>query len=210
MTVQTLVAPDATTQTAQNGHAGKKKWTYEDYLKLPDDGKRYEIIEGVLYVVNAPTIAHQFAVNRISFYFQLLSIENDLGTVLTSPIEVHLSEETRPVQPDVLFVRKERQTILKPQYCDGAPDLIVEVISPSSIRLDRREKYDAYERYGVAEYWLVDPKLRGVEVHKLENGEYALLGQYTGDELIESTVLPGLQIKANSLFYPALPVSAQA
>ncbi len=112
------------------------------------------------------------------------------------------------MQPDVLFIRKERQTILTPQFCDGAPDLIVEVISPSSIRLDRQLKYRAYEQHGVAEYWLVDPKLRGVEIYTLVDGEYTLLGQYTDEDLIESNVLPGLQIKANSLFQPAITTPA--
>jgi Uma2 family endonuclease len=84
----------------------------------------------------------------------------------------------------------------------GVPALIVEVISPSSIRLDRKIKFDTYEQIGVNEYWLVDPKLRGIEVYTLSHGEYALFGQYTGDDLIESGLLPGLQIKANALFQP--------
>jgi Uma2 family endonuclease len=82
------------------------------------------------------------------------------------------------------------------------PDLIVEVISPSSIRLDRHIKFDLYERLGVPEYWLVDPKARLVEVYTLSNGEYALLGQYTGEEVTRSQVLAGLQVKASSLFPP--------
>lgn len=213
MTVQALITPDKTAQTVRNGHAAQQPWRYEDYLQLPDDGKRYEIIEGVLYVANAPTIEHQYAVSRILFYLQFHTIADDLGIVLTAPIEVHLSESSRPVQPDVLFIRKARQSILTPQFCDGAPDLIVEVISPSSIRLDRQVKYRAYEQHGVAEYWLVDPKLRGVEIYRLTDGEYALLGQYTADDLIESNVLPGLQLKANSLFQlPSFtqPTSTQA
>lgn len=80
------------------------------------------------------------------------------------------------------------------------PDLIVEVISPSSIRTDRHIKFDTYERHGVAEYWLVDPKARVVEVHTLSHGEYALLGQYTGDEVITSQVLSGLAIVTSLIF----------
>lgn len=125
--------------------------------------------------------------------------------MLTAPFEVHLSESSKPVQPDVLFIRKEHQPIPGSQVFEGAPALIVEVISPSSIRLDRKTKFDAYEQVGVAEYWLVDPKLRGIEVYTLSNGEYALFGQYTGNDLIESSVLAGLQIKAANLFQPAHP-----
>lgn len=208
MTVQTLVAPEAAVKDVQNSHIPSKSWRYEDYLQLPDDGKRYEIIEGVLFVANAPTIEHQFATGEVFAYLRQYVREQQLGIVLAAPVEVHLAENTRPVQPDVLFIRKERQTILKPQFCDGAPDLIVEVISPSSIRLDRQVKYRAYEQHGVAEYWLVDPKLRGIEIYTLAEGEYTLLGQYSDNDVIESNVLAGLQIKANSLFQSATTTSA--
>jgi len=205
MATQTLASVGSTTLTAQNGWPAQGQWRYADYLRLPDDGKRYEIIEGVLYVANAPSYDHQFSVSRVLFYLQLFTIEHDLGVVLTAPFEVHLSESSKPVQPDVLFIRKEHQPLPGSQVFEGAPALIVEVISPSSIRLDRKTKFDAYEQVGVAEYWLVDPKLRGIEVYTLSNGEYALFGQYTGNDLIESSVLAGLQIKAANLFQPAHP-----
>ena len=205
MATQTLASVGSTTLTAQNGWPAQGQWRYADYLRLPDDGKRYEIIEGVLYVANAPSYDHQFSVSRVLFSLQLFTIEHDLGVVLTAPFEVHLSESSKPVQPDVLFIRKEHQPLPGSQVFEGAPALIVEVISPSSIRLDRKTKFDAYEQVGVAEYWLVDPKLRGIEVYTLSNGEYALFGQYTGNDLIESSVLAGLQIKAANLFQPAHP-----
>lgn len=206
MTIQTLASQEAPLLPAQNGWPVQGQWRYADYLRLPDDGKRYEIIEGVLYVANAPSFDHQFSVSRVLFYLQLFTIERDLGIVLTAPFEVHLSETSKPVQPDVLFIRKERQPIPGTQVFEGAPDLIIEVIFPSLIRLDRKTKFDAYEQIGVAEYWLVDPKLHGVEVYTLSNGEYALFGQYTGQDLIESRVLSGLQIKADNLFHaPTTP-----
>lgn len=176
------------------------KWRYADYLRLPDDGKRYEIIEGVLYVANAPSVDHQFAVSEIHFHLKLFVRERQLGQVYTAPLEVHLSETSRPVQPDILFIRAEQQPEPGARFLEGAPDLVVEVISPSSIRLDRHIKFDLYERVGVAEYWLVDPKARLVEVYALSSGEYALRGQYTGDDLIESGVLTGLQIQTSVLF----------
>ncbi len=184
----------------ENGWPAQGQWRYDDYLQLPDDGNRYEIIEGVLYVANAPSIEHQYIVLKISGRLDLFVTEKKLGMVLTAPIEVHLSETTKPVQPDVLFIRTENQPTLGAKFFAGAPDLIVEVISPSSIRTDRHIKFDTYERFGVAEYWLVDSKARAVEVHTLARGEYALLGQYTGDEVITSQVLAGLEIVAGSLF----------
>lgn len=200
MISQSLAQTNELSLTEQNGWPVQGQWCYADYLRLPDDSKRYEIIEGVLYVANAPSIEHQFTVSEIHFQLKLFIRDKELGQVYTSPLEVHLSETTRPVQPDVLFIRAQHQPPPSTQFFEGAPDLIVEVISPSSIRLDRHIKFDAYEKSSVAEYWLADPKARLVEVYTLSNGEYALLGQYTNDELIESQVLAGLQIKTSTLF----------
>jgi len=208
MTTQTLLQTSTTALTEQNGWPAQGEWRYADYLRLPDDGKRYEIIEGVLYVANAPSIEHQFTVLKIAFQFELYNVEHSFGLVLTAPCEVHLSSTTKPVQPDILFISAEHQPPLGTQFFAGAPDLIVEVISPSSIRLDRHIKFDVYERSGVPEYWLADPKARLVEVYTLSNGEYALLGQYTNDEVIESKVLAGLQIKTSTLFQSARTVAS--
>lgn len=193
-----LIAPPAAAGTP-NAWPVQGQWRYEDYLRLPADGQRYEIIEGVLYVANAPGYDHQFTVAKIAFFLQLFVTERKLGIMLTSLFEVHLSETTRPVQPDVLFLTTEQQPPPGSQFA-AAPTLIVEVISPSSIRLDRQIKFDAYERAGVAEYWLADPRTRSVEVYTLENGEYALLGQFAADEVIESRVLSGIALATSSLF----------
>lgn len=184
----------------RNGWPVQGQWRYADYLRLPDNGKRYEIINGVLYVANAPGFDHQFAVTKLTSRLDLFVSERKLGVILNAPFEVHLTETSRPVQPDLLFIRSERQPKPGAQLFEGAPDLIVEVISPSSFRLDRRTKFDAYEGAGVLEYWLVDPKTRSVEVHTLARGEYALLGQFTGDDLIQSNVLTGINLVASLLF----------
>lgn len=176
------------------------QWRYEDYLRLPDDGKRYEIVEGVLYVANVLGYDHQFTVTKLTSRMDVFVTDHKLGVILNAPFEVHLAERSRPVQPDVLFLTTEQQPPPGTQFFEGAPTLIVEVISPSSIRLDRQIKFDAYERAGVAEYWLADPKTRAVEVYTLENGEYALLGQFAADEVIESRVLSGIALSTSSLF----------
>ncbi len=175
-------------------------WRYADYLRLPDDGRRYEIIAGVLYVANAPSFDHQYTVYQLARYLGDFAEAHNLGIVIGAPFEVHLTETARPVQPDVLFLNNEQKPGPGAQKFEGAPTLIVEVISSSSIRLDRQTKFDAYEQAGVAEYWLVDPKARSAEVYTLSRNEYALLGQYTGDELIASKVLEGLNIRNNILF----------
>lgn len=202
MTTQMVMPIGALPLNEANGWPAQGQWRYADYLRLPDDGRRYEIIDGVLYIANAPSMEHQFTVSEIHFHLKLLVREKQLGQVFTAPLEVHLSEASRPVQPDILFIRAERQPPLGTQFFEGAPDLIVEVVSPSSIRLDRKTKFDAYEVAGVTEYWIADPKTRSVEVYTLARGEYALYGQYTGDELIISALLEGLQIKTSLLFQP--------
>jgi len=176
------------------------QWTYDDYLRLPDDGRRYEIIEGVLYVTNAPSFDHQFAVAELLGELRNFVKEHNLGVVLTAPFEVHLSETARPVQPDIIFIKADKQPTAGTQVFAGVPDLIVEVLSPSSIRTDRHVKFDAYEQAGVSEYWLVNPKTRSVEIHTLSGGEYALLGEFTADETLESKLLAGISIVTGSLF----------
>ncbi|MEZ4714245.1 MAG: Uma2 family endonuclease [Caldilineaceae bacterium] len=176
------------------------QWTYQDYRNLPDDGQRYEIIEGVLYVANAPDFDHQFTVAEIHRQMANFVIEHQLGQVIPAPFEVHLSETSRPVQLDLFFVKSERSLGRGAKFFEGAPDLVVEVISPSSIRTDRNIKFTAYEHAGVAEYWLVDPKYNFVEVYTLSAGEYALLGQFDHDDIVQSNVLPGLEMVARTLF----------
>jgi Uma2 family endonuclease len=192
MSDRTLIAPQAT--------PAQGEWTYEEYLQLPDDGRRYEIIEGVLYVTNAPSADHQYTVTEVAGELRNFVKLHKLGQVLVAPFEVHLAHRTRPVQPDVLFIRAERWPKGRIPYFSGAPDLIVEVISPGSVRTDRVIKFTAYELAGVSEYWLANPHTQTVEVYTLSNGEYALFGEYTGDAQIQSVVVAGIAITASSLF----------
>ncbi|MFQ5578579.1 MAG: Uma2 family endonuclease [Anaerolineae bacterium] len=197
--LKTALPPPKATPWPEQGH-----WTYDDYLRLPDDGRRYEIIEGVLYMVNAPGFEHQFAVAEIFGELRNFVKKNRLGVVLTAPFEVHLSENTRPVQPDVLFIRAENHPAPGAPFFEGAPDLVVEVLSPATARTDRFIKFNAYEEAGIPEYWIVNPKTRSVEVFTLtEGGEYALKGEHTAGEAVESDALAGLAIPAASLFAPA-------
>lgn len=178
----------------------QKEWTYEDYLNLPDDGQRYEIIEGSLYVSNAPDIDHQFTVVKLVSQMDVFVTQNKQGYVLTAPFEVHLSKTTRPVQPDVLFIKAKKWPTHGAKFFNGAPDLVVEVLQPSTRRLDQSIKFRAYENANVAEYWIVDPKTHLVQVFSLDNQEYVLIGEFMNQELIESKVLPDLKIIAASLF----------
>ncbi len=177
------------------------EWTYDDYLRLPDDGNRYEIIEGVLYMVNAPGFDHQYVVSEIHLQMGTFVKSNRLGVVLTAPFEVHLSETSRPVQPDVLFIAAERRPEPGAPFFAGAPDLIVEVISPNTVRTDRLVRFAAYERAKVREYWIVDPGTRSVEVYVLgDDGLYALFGQFRAEESARSAILEGFSVAVGGLF----------
>lgn len=104
MSTRTVERAESTIVPGENGWPAQGHWRYADYLRLPDDGRRYEIIRGVLYVVNAPRIEHQFAVMKLSGRLDLFVTDQGSGMVLAAPVEVHLSEDTRPVQPDILFI----------------------------------------------------------------------------------------------------------
>jgi len=201
MAEQVLMAPAVLEMAEETTWPAQGDWTYEDYLRLPDDGNRYEIIEGVLYVTNAPGFDHQFAVHQIAVAFELWLRANPGGVVLIAPFEVHLPDIARPVQSDVLFIAAGRRPPPGASFFEGAPDLMVEVLSPGMMRTDRYVKFDAYERAGVREYWLVDPHARLVEVYqRAEGGEFALLGQFLAGEPARSEVLPGLALDTRSLF----------
>jgi len=177
------------------------EWTYDDYLRLPDDGNRYEIIEGVLYIVNAPGFDHQYVVHQLSVALELWLRAHPGGVVLTAPFEVHLSETSRPVQPDVLFIAAWRRPEPGAPFFAGAPDLIVEVLSPNTVRTDRLVKFAAYERAKVREYWIVDPGTRSVEVYVLgDDGLYALFGQFRAEESARSAILEGFSVAVSGLF----------
>ena len=175
-------------------------WTYTDFLRLPGDGMRYEIIDGVLYMTNAPDPEHQYAVGEVFGELREHVKVHELGVVYMAPIEVHLPGIAQPVQPDVLYIAQDRRGIVKTKFIEGAPDLAVEVTSVSTARLDRKVKLDAYERAGVREYWIVNPRTRFVEVYALEQSEYSLRGEYGPGEQLASVVLPGLALLTDALF----------
>jgi Uma2 family endonuclease len=188
------------TPTDDQAWPAQGEWTYEDYLRLPDDGRRYEIIEGVLYMVNAPNYEHQFIVTQLLLQLGGFVQAQNLGLVLTAPFEVHLSPASRPVQPDLVFIKAASLPNENIAAFEGAPDLVVEVLSPASLRTDRHIKFDAYERAGIPEYWIINPKTRSIEVYILSGGEYALQGEFLSDDVITSQVLVGLKVVTAMLF----------
>lgn len=177
-----------------------KVWTYEDYLQLPEDGNRYEIIEGELYVTPAPGTAHQYSSGKLYRVIAQFVEDNDLGEVYHAPYDVRLSKDADPVEPDILFIAKDHVPQARDSYFAGVPDLVVEILSKSTARTDINVKFSIYEQAGIPEYWIVDPKTQTVRIYTLEDGLYAEWGAYTRDEVITSKVLAGLEIVNSTLF----------
>jgi Uma2 family endonuclease len=125
---------------------------------------------------------------------------SQLGRVWCAPLGVRLPDQPVPVQPDILFVPTERLGIVGSDYVEGAPDLVIEILSPSNWLYDRQEKYSAYEQARVREYWLVDDRARTVEVFVLEAGEFSLAAKRRSGEIVESQVLEGFTISVDEVF----------
>lgn len=178
-------------------------WTYEDYLRLPDDGRRYEVIRGVLYVSPAPGYDHQYVVTYLFRRLDRFVEDHGLGLFLTSPFDVLMGNIATPIQPDFLFLRAGREPRTGRPNFQGAPDLVVEVLSPSNRRYDRKIKLEAYEEAGVQEYWLVDPMARTVVIHVLgRNGRYAEFDRGGERDTVRSRVLEGFSLRVADLFPP--------
>ncbi len=176
------------------------RWTYKDYLKL-DDEHRYEIINGELCMAPAPGLGHQSVSSSLFFrMFGYAKRHHQLGKLLHAPVDVILSAR-EVVQPDLVFIHKDRLDICQERGVFGAPDVIVEIISPTSITRDRHSKLKIYRKHGVKEYWLVDPANRSVEVLGLNaEGEYDLRSSAVGRGRVKSEVLAGFSVNIKSIF----------
>lgn len=180
------------TQTRQG------QYTYADYLQTPED-VRYELINGELIMAAAPSIAHQrvllnFAVRMSSF------IEaNGLGEVFIAPTDVYFSD-TNVLEPDLLCISAARTHIIGETNIQGAPDLVVEITSPSTEDRDRGVKQELYALFGVLEYWRAVPLTNTVEVLRLENGRFVSIGVYGLGDTLTTPLLPGLAIDLSEIF----------
>ena len=174
------------------------KLTYQDYLNMDGD-ERYELIDGELIVLPTPNTAHQLTSIALSSAMHIFERANELGMVLHAPYDVILSD-TDVVQPDILFVSNERAHIRTPANIRGAPDLVVEILSPSSTSRDWREKFELYSKHGVKEYWIVDPPNRVVWLALLRGGALEIAGTYGIGDTVSSSVLAGFSVKVDDIF----------
>jgi Uma2 family endonuclease len=175
------------------------KWTYTSYARLPADGNRYQIIDGVLFTSPTPTTVHQAAsglfITHLTIHVQFAG----LGRVLGAPCDVELAPDV-VVQPDVVVVLKDHLGIIKRSHVVGSPDLVVEIASPGTAGYDRRQKQDAYAAARVPEYWIADPAAQTIEVLVLGDDTYHSLGVFRGEATLPSTVLPSLPVQVQQFF----------
>ena len=175
--------------------------TYDDYVLIPEDGNRHEIIDGEHYVSPAPTLKHQDVSLQLTLALGNFIQAHRLGKLYVAPADVVLSFYDI-VQPDLVFISKERLHILTRKNIQGGPDLAIEILSDSTRRVDEGIKHSTYERFGVKEYWLVDPDQETVAVHRLEEGRFQKivdLAAGAGD-VLATPLLPGLEIRLAEIF----------
>ena len=177
------------------------EWTYEHWLQFPNDGWKYEILDGVLYMSPPPTINHQDVATELIARMRIHSRLHKLGVVFAAPTGVHLPTQAVPVEPDILFVRNERRHMIEERYVEGAPDLVVEVLSRSNADYDRTIKYAQYERAGVTEYWLVNYWDETITIYNLVDQNYRLTALFQNGDTATSQVLTGFQIAVTDLFH---------
>ncbi len=178
---------------------GKIVLTYEDYVLLPNDRNRYEILKGELSVTPAPTTKHQTVSGNLFIVLADHIRKRDLGRLFYAPVDLIL-EPTSVLQPDLLFVSKARQDIITERAVEGAPDLVVEIVSPTTSRNDRVTKAQIYARHAVSAYWIVDPEQETVEIYLLDGSGYRLAATLRGDNPHPAPPFEGLRLTPSSLF----------
>ncbi|MBI5789059.1 MAG: Uma2 family endonuclease [Candidatus Schekmanbacteria bacterium] len=181
-----------------NTAVAEKKYTYQDYLKTPDD-IRYELVEGELLMTPAPNTEHQRISRKLEFKLAKFVEDNDLGEVFDAPCDVYLDEENC-LQPDILFIAKDRLNIIGKNNIQDAPDLVVEIISESSVYRDSVRKKKLYAKFGVKEFWLVAPEEKMIEVYNLDNQRYRLSQTCFYNDSLESQVLKGFRMDSKDIF----------
>ena len=163
------------------------------------EAKRYELMDGELFVLPSPTPRHQTVVGNLSFAFGAFVQRHRMGKVYFAPLDVVLSDHD-VLQPDVIFISEGRQGFITESNINGPPDLVVEVLSPSTQERDRTAKRTIYARYGVREYWLIDPETRTVEVLKADEPDFETVHVFPEGTAATSPVLQGLEVTVSSLF----------
>ncbi len=177
----------------------KQSYTYKDYASLPE-GAPYQLIGGQLIMTPSPIPYHQKVSKKLEFMlYEYVELKNHLGEIFDSPIDVYL-EEKETYQPDIIFISKERLEIIKEQKIEGAPDLVIEILSPSTAYYDLRHKKEIYAKHGVKEYWIVDPIEKNIEVYENKNREFIIIQIVRKKGKIRSTIISGFELEIETIF----------
>jgi Uma2 family endonuclease len=172
--------------------------TYEDYCLLPSNGRRYEVVDGELLVTPSPYWRHQDVLSNLHLHLGVFVQKHHLGKVVVAPMDVVFSSHD-VVQPDLLYISKARASIITERNVQGAPDLVVEVLSDSTAQIDRTTKLKLYARYGVAEYWVIDPEGCSAEIYRPVPGGYELAAQLNSAQSLTSPLFPGFTLPLSLL-----------
>ena len=174
------------------------KFTHADLLAIPNDGKRREIVDGELIVTPAPKLGHQEILLRLALAFGKYLEQHPIGKLIISPMDVILSDFD-VLEPDLLLVLNEQRGILQ-DWVRGAPDMVIEILSPTTVAHDRGAKLKAYAKYGVGEYWIVVPEGYSIEVYRLGQGGFELARTFQEPETLSSRILPDFSLPVASIF----------
>jgi Uma2 family endonuclease len=180
---------------------GPEKFKAADIWATPDDGKRYEVIDGDLYVTPSPAWGHQLVVTNLLVVLANHIKRHGLGKIVPAPTGVVLDEETA-VEPDIVFISREREQIISARGVEGPPDLVVEVLSPSTQSTDRTVKMHRYAAAGIPHYWLASTSAPAIEVYRLGEDGYELVGIFGPGTTFRPELFPDLEILIDDLFAP--------
>lgn len=179
--------------------AVKERHTIKEYKLLPENAP-YQLIEGEFVMTPAPSPFHQIISANLFKAIAKFVDGKAAGIALYSPLDVYLGDENA-LQPDIVFISKQRQDIIENDGIHGAPDMVIEILSPSTAYYDIRKKFRIYEKAGVKEYWIVDPEMKSVELFSLtEQGTFLLSAGHTELRIASSGILSGFEISLEEIF----------
>ena len=174
------------------------KWTADDYFSLPDTNHLIELSEGRIIFLDMPTTSHQRVAKKLMKKMDDFVIENRLGEIGISPLPVELWKD-KIREPDIIFMSNAHRDRITENFW-GVPDLVVEVISKSTSKVDRKEKFNEYAQAGIEEYWILDPGKQTIEIFILNNDVYELLGKWSNGEIANSKILSGFSVAVDDIF----------
>jgi Uma2 family endonuclease len=179
----------------------EKKYKVQEFLKKDDfaENQLYELLNGVIVKRSSPSPAHQIVLGKLFDAIYNFLKANNLGTIFFAPIDVFLDEENL-VLPDLVFVAESKKHIITENGIEGSPDLVVEILSPSTARYDRGEKMKLYKRHQICEYWIIDPKAFSVEIYFYQNEDYDLKEYAIEKGEVKSNVLENFVLKIEEIF----------